>query len=234
MPATDPEDEKLGHQPPLRERVRERLERLIIDGVYQPGEHLVETDLANRLGVSRGPIREALHQLQLQGWVDLRPRHGAFVHQPSYGEVDQFFQVRELLEVETMTRAIEHATADDLNELREQVKTARRALAKKNEAAVIRANAEFHGRIHRLANNPVLLELVSLLDKRLRWYFAPVSMERAASAWDEHEELITAIEKGDRRRVAKVCRTHNNRTREAYLRHLRLLDESTADRSAAD
>lgn len=223
MPVADSADERLGHDRPLRERVRERLERMIVDGVYGPGGHLVEADLAKRLGVSRGPVREALRQLQLQGWVDLQPHHGAFVHQPSYGEVDQFFQVRELLEGETMARAIDHATAADLTALREQVKLARTALAKKDEAAVIRANVEFHGRIHRLANNPVLLELVSLLDRRLRWYTAPVAMERAPSAWDEHEMLIDAIERGDRPRLAEMCRAHNDSTRRAYLRHLRAL-----------
>jgi DNA-binding GntR family transcriptional regulator len=229
MSVAESDGEKLLQHPPLRERVRDRLERLIVDGVYQPGEHLVETDLAQRLGVSRGPIREALYLLQLQGWVDLRPRQGAFVHQPSYEEVDQFFQVRALLEGETASLAAGKVSAEEVAGLREQIKAARVAIAKKDEGALIRANAEFHGSIHRLAGNPVLLELVSLLDKRLRWYFSPVSLERASSAWDEHELLLDALENGDRRRAVSLTRTHNNLTREAYVRHRKLVDRPASE-----
>jgi DNA-binding GntR family transcriptional regulator len=230
MSVAEHDDEKLLHHPPLRERVRDRLELMIIDGVYRPGEHLVETDLAKRLGVSRGPVREALHLLHIQGWVDLRPRQGAFVHQPSAEEVANFFHVRGLLEVEAASLALDRITAADLDELRDQIKAARRAIARDDAATVRNATAAFHGRIHRLAGNPVLLEMVSLLDKRLRWYNASVAMDRAVAAWDEHEQLVVAMEKKDRRAVISISRAHNSRTREAYLRHARKLEATGVSR----
>src|SRR5437879_7153803 len=86
---------------PLRQSVYEALVELVVEGRLRPGQHLVETELARQLGVSRQPVREALHRLEAEGWVDLRPNQGAFVHVPTDDEVDQLLDVRELLEVET-------------------------------------------------------------------------------------------------------------------------------------
>ena len=216
--------DELEQQPPLRERARDRLERLIVSGHYQPGEHLVETDLAKKLGVSRGPVREALHMLQLQGWVSLRPRQGAFVHDPSVEEVDQFFQVRVLLEAEVSARVAGKVRPEDVVALRSQIVAAREAIETGDEAKLIAGNAAFHGYIHQLAGNPVLIGLVETLDKRMRWYFAPVATERAPAAWDEHEALVAALAEGDRSQAVAITRHHNELTRQAWMRHREVLE----------
>jgi DNA-binding GntR family transcriptional regulator len=79
------------------------LEELIIFGALKPGQHLVETSLAKQLHVSRAPVREALQLLHRDGWIDLRPRQGAFVHQPTLQEVDETFHVRTLLDATVLT-----------------------------------------------------------------------------------------------------------------------------------
>ena len=76
---------------PLRQSVYEAMVELVVGGGLRPGEHLVETDLARQLGVSRQPVREALHRLEAEGWVDLRPNQGAFVHVPTDHEVDELW-----------------------------------------------------------------------------------------------------------------------------------------------
>ena len=86
---------------PLRQSVYDALIDLIVGGDLPPGQHMVETDLARQLGVSRQPIREALHRMEAEGWVDLRPSQGAFVHVPTDAEVDNLLDVRVLLESET-------------------------------------------------------------------------------------------------------------------------------------
>src|ERR1700677_4357697 len=86
---------------PLRQSVYDALVNLIASGELQPGQHLVETDLAGQLGVSRQPIREALHRMEAEGWIDLRPSQGAFVHVPTAREGDELLDGRELLEAET-------------------------------------------------------------------------------------------------------------------------------------
>src|SRR5580698_10674921 len=103
---------------PLRQSVYDALIDLIVSGELPPGQHLVETDIARQLGVSRQPIREALHRMEAEGWVDLRPSQGAFVHVPTDSEVDELLDVRELLETETTIRAARRADADDVARLR--------------------------------------------------------------------------------------------------------------------
>src|SRR5262249_24160737 len=108
----------VGRRVPLRQSVYEAWVELVVEGRLRPGQHLVETELARQLGVSRLPVREALHRLEAEGWVDLRPNQGAFVHVPTDEEVDQLLDVRELLEVETARLAATAATNGDLARLR--------------------------------------------------------------------------------------------------------------------
>src|SRR5258708_38047400 len=74
---------------PLRQSVYETLVEHVVTGNLRPGQHLVESELARQLGVSRQPVREALHRLAAGGWIDLRPGQGAFVHVPTDEEVRQ-------------------------------------------------------------------------------------------------------------------------------------------------
>src|SRR6266851_3973178 len=103
---------------PLRQSVYEALVELVVGGRLGPGEHLVETELARQLGVSRQPVREALHRLEAEGWVDLRPNQGAFVHVPTDHEVDELLDVRELLEVQMARLAARSASPGGIARLR--------------------------------------------------------------------------------------------------------------------
>src|SRR5262249_60106957 len=104
---------------PLRQSVYESMVELVISGRLKPGQHLVETELARLLGVSRQPVREALHRLAAGGWVDLRPNQGAFVHVPTDQEVDELLDVRELLEMETARLAARAAGPQQMAWLRD-------------------------------------------------------------------------------------------------------------------
>src|ERR1700739_3125653 len=104
---------------PLRPSVYDALIALIVSGDLPPGQHMVETDLARQLGVSRQPIREALHRMEAEGWVDRRPSQAAFVHVPTDAEVDNLLDVRALLEAETARLAAGRATPEQLARLRQ-------------------------------------------------------------------------------------------------------------------
>lgn len=208
--------EPLEKMAPLRQQVYETLEELIIYGLLTPGQHLVEADLAKRLGVSRIPVREALQLLHSNGWVELRPRQGAFVHRPTVEEVDEVFTIRTLLEVESARIAAKNATEDSVRELRKTLKAGAKALAGGDEKDLVRLNSAFHAQITALAGNRVLAEMVGRLDKRIRWYFVPVVRSRGKASWKEHAELIDALEAGDSRRAATTMRKHAELTRSAY------------------
>src|SRR5579859_3462477 len=133
---------------PLRQSVYDALIDLIVGGDLPPGQHMVETDLARQLGVSRQPIREALHRMEAEGWVDLRPSQGAFVHVPTDAEVDNLLDVRVLLESETARLAAAlpggPAKAAELARLRELVQEGQAAAEADDFAAAVTINNAFH------------------------------------------------------------------------------------------
>lgn len=202
---------------PLRERVYATLEELIIYGTLAPGRHLVEADIAGRLGVSRIPVREALQLLHRDGWVDLRPRQGAFVHEPTPQEVDDVFSVRTLLEVESTRLAARHASDDAVESLRKILQAGTRSLARGDERELVMLNSEFHACVTGVAGNKVLASLIARLDKRIRWYFAPVVRVRGTESWREHGVIVEAIAGGDEERAAESMRRHAELTHVAFL-----------------
>src|SRR5713101_2797863 len=137
---------------PLRQSVYEALVELVVGGRLGPGEHLVETELARQLGVSRQPVREALHRLEAEGWVDLRPSQGAFVHVPTDQEVDELLDVRELLEAETARRA---APPEGVARLRVIWRDGAAAADSGDVQRAVAANNGFHAAIAAVAGNSV-------------------------------------------------------------------------------
>ncbi|MDI2028116.1 GntR family transcriptional regulator [Saccharopolyspora sp. TS4A08] len=202
---------------PLRETVYEAILELIITGELKPGQHLVEKELAEALGVSRQPVREALQWLKKDEWVDLRPGYGAFVHSPTPEEADQLLGVRTLLEAESARLAALHATKDGVAALKQIYKRGVAALKADDIDAVVAANSELHATITELSGNKVLIELASQINRRVRWYHTPVAKSRGKQAWDEHSALIDAIAKKDADTAATLMREHTEHTRKTYL-----------------
>jgi len=207
---------------PLRQSVYDALIDLIVGGELPPGQHMVETDLARQLGVSRQPIREALHRMEAEGWVDLRPSQGAFVHVPTDTEVDNLLDVRVLLEAETARLAAalppSAARTAQLARLRELVHEGQEAAEAGDFAAAVTVNNAFHAEIAIICGNTVLAELAHIVGRRVQWYYRMVAPERGHGSWDEHTELINAIGAGDPDLAQEVARKHTERTREAYHR----------------
>ncbi|KAA5834615.1 GntR family transcriptional regulator [Saccharopolyspora hirsuta] len=202
---------------PLRDTVYEAILELIISGELKPGQHLVEKELAELLGVSRQPVREALQWLKKDEWVDLRPGYGAFVHSPTPEEADQLLGVRTLLEAESARLAALNSTKKGIAELKQIYKRGVQALKADDVEAVVAANAELHARITEMSGNKVLNELVAQINRRVRWYHTPVAKSRGKKSWDEHSALIDAIGKKDADRAAQLMREHTEHTRETYL-----------------
>jgi DNA-binding GntR family transcriptional regulator len=201
----------------LRESVFEAILELIINGSLSPGRHLAESDLAELLGVSRQPVREALQMLNGEGWVDLRPGHGAFVHAPTVQEADQLLAVRSLLETESARLAALNREADGVARLRELCARGLSALEADDIETSVAANSDLHALVTELSGNKVLAELASQVSRRVRWYHTPVARQRGRASWEEHELLIDAIEAGDETRAAQIMRDHTEHTRSSYL-----------------
>lgn len=209
---------RLSRPVPLRESVYDALVEFIVNRTFRPGAHLVESELATELGVSRQPVREALQRLNTEGWVELRPGHGAYVHVPTEEEADQLLAVRSLLEAEAARMAARQADDDGIARLRKLRRRGVEALEADDVEAMVSANAELHAAITELSGNAPLAELTAQVDRRVRWYYTPVARKRGRQSWDEHERIIDAIAAGEPDEAASLMRAHTETTRESYRR----------------
>jgi DNA-binding GntR family transcriptional regulator len=200
----------------LREVVYDALARLIISGGLAPGQHIVEGELARQLGVSRQPVREALHRLEAEGWVDVLAGQGAFVHEPTDAEVDQLLSVRTLLESEAARLAARSGGPEFTARLRAVLDRGTAAVSTMDTEALVAANSDLHALVIEASGNAVLAEMLALVDRRMRWYYTPIALARAEESWREHAELVEALAAGDARRAGEVTRRHIERTRRAY------------------
>ncbi|MFF1274750.1 GntR family transcriptional regulator [Streptomyces marokkonensis] len=210
---------KLARPGPLRDRVHEALLELITTRALPPGRHLVESELAGHLGVSRQPVREALQRLHTDGWVDLRPAQGAFVHEPTEQEADQLLTVRTLLEAEAARLAASHADSAGIKALEQILAEGLDAVDAGDVDAAGVLNAQFHAKIMELAGNAVLAGLAAQVDRRVRWYRPPVAGQRGGQSWVEHRELVAAITARDEQLATRLMREHTERTRRSYHAH---------------
>jgi DNA-binding GntR family transcriptional regulator len=198
---------------PLRLAVFEAILEMIISRELKPGEHLGEGELADHLGVSRQPVREAFQQLHAEGWVDLRPGQGAFVHSPTTKEVNDLLAVRTMLESQSARLAAEARNDGDIGRLWQIWDAGVRAVEANDVEGMIGANAEFHACVLGIGDNHVLEELSKLVDRRVRWHYRPVAQVRGKHSWDEHADLIRAIAAGDAGAAGRIMGEHTERTR---------------------
>lgn len=203
---------------PLRELVLERLREMLITRTLAPGDHLVEERLAALLGVSRGPVREALQRLHRDGWITLRPRYGAFVNQPTVGQVHEFFEARELVERSAAQLAAERCTPEDAAAMLRACDEAEADLRRGASPQQMTAHtARFHRLILESARNHILLEFGEQLSDRSRWFFAPLVSTLAPRAWHEHREVAELIAAGNAAAAAEAMHNHVTMSRDAYL-----------------
>lgn len=202
---------------PLRTQVYQRLEKLIIEGQYRPGDRLPEPELAKLLSVSRGPVREALQQLERDGWVEVRPRHGATVRRRTLKEVSEFFDIRRALEIHAARLATLNITPAGAALLKNLMEESHKAEKSSDNSALMAANWAVHRAIPQLSGNSALAEMIDTLGRRVRWYtFTPRSWRRAPAVLAEHQMIVDAILGGDADKAAALMDEHISHTWTAY------------------
>lgn len=204
-----------GRHRPLRIQVRDELRERIATGELAPGDRLIERDLADRLGVSRVPVREAIRMLEVEGLVRTVPRKGVVVDTMSRRDVEELFDVREALEVMLCKRAAENGSEDGYAELKHLLGEARRAVETEDRSGIAKANAAFHEKIIVLANNAALASMMEPLGSRMRWLFAQT--DDPSQTVDEHEQLFAAIASRDADAAAACAAEHVETNRRHVL-----------------
>src|SRR5712691_4745809 len=143
----------------LWQRVYDHLREEILAGRLQPGAELAEVALSEQLGVSRGPLREAIGRLAAEGLVTVRPRRGAVVRSLSKEEFLELYQVREALEMMAVRLAVPRLAADDFATLQGLIETMAKHAEREEVAEFFEANVAFHGHLFAASGNGRLLEL---------------------------------------------------------------------------
>jgi DNA-binding GntR family transcriptional regulator len=206
-----------GHQS-LTAKIYAELRSRIITGVLPPGTRLRERELAEDLGVSRIPLREALPQLEADGFVQTGRRRGAIVTELSLTDVEELFDVRLGVEVYATRLAARRVAAGASPEaIGRAMDTAEQALASADVNWIAEANADFHEEIIRLAGNSLLSSMMRSVAGRDRWIFRMTSDRDPVVACREHHELCDAITAGDEAFAAAISYGHIERGRRPTL-----------------
>ncbi|MEU0070202.1 GntR family transcriptional regulator [Streptomyces sp. NPDC006332] len=208
----------------VRERVLATLRQEIIAGRLRPGDRLVERELAERFGVSRVPVREAVRALVAEGFVHFETPRRTVVRRLTPNDVKELFELREALEVYAAQLAATRATPEDLVEVEALLDVAAAATEAGDAEAITDINSRLHDRITAMAGNTLLIEALEPVAGRLRW------MTRRNEEWPqllvEHRELYEAIASGDPERARAHALTH---VRTNYRSTIRQLFEDTSE-----
>ena len=187
-----------------------------------PGQRLKEEELAQQLGISRTPIREALLVLQTEGLLEATPNRGATVRSFDPADLEEMYDLRALLESHAARRAAMHVTAEQLEDLRASCDRFARLLEGDDIPALVAENAFFHDIILDAAESERLSGMIRqvvalpLVYKSYVWY----SPAQASASHHYHLQLVKALERGDGARAEIVMREHVFEARDVLVQHM--------------
>ena len=200
--------------------VQQELTRMILAGEFPAGAKLNEADLAERLGVSRGPVREAFRALEESGLVRLEKNRGVFVREIAVEEADEIYELRAVLDEYAGRRVAQSIAAVDLKGLRALVDRMDRAVSRNDLDAYHAANVEFHDSLVRLAGNGKLLATYRRLVNELHLYRRAAIAQQGALPLSvrEHHEILDKIEAGQAAAAGRALFEHVMGSRERMHR----------------
>ncbi|MCR5053280.1 MAG: GntR family transcriptional regulator [Lachnospiraceae bacterium] len=195
---------------PLRDVVFNALRDAILKGELHPGERLMETHLADTLGVSRTPIREAIRMLEKEGLALTIPRRGAQVAQMSEKDLEDVLEVRDALDALAVKEACERITSERLSALEVNMKQFEKAVEKGDIREIADADEAFHAVIYDAADNPKLASIVQNLREQMYRYRYEYLKDKAYHALliKEHKEIYDGLKAKDRENVKDAMHRH--------------------------
>lgn len=192
----------------------------VIQGVHRPGQRLTEESMAARYGVSRVPVREALRTLEAEGFLHSRPYAGIAVVELDDAEAEDLLEVRALLEPLGAARAALRRSPEQVGRMQELVALGQEAVQAGRLAEVARLNSRFHEVIAEASGSRTLTQLVTQLSQKIAWVYSVELPRRAAESWEEHAEIVRAIERGDAEQARAVVARHIAQAQSAYRRRV--------------
>lgn len=203
---------------PLHLQAYQIIRSLLLDGTFAPGERLVEVKLAERLGVSRGPIREAIRMLVQDGLL-IENEGPIHVYQPTHQDLIQLFQCRESLEVLAIQLAVSKLTVQQLADLQLNIEQTREAFEQKRFSQVGQLDQDFHDQIIEAASNQQLSMLMNVIKGKIVYIRNTMIRNQYAYLHDfigEHERIYHALQKRDSQQAETQMRLHIQSSVESF------------------
>ncbi len=195
---------------PLREIVYEELKRQIMVGEIAPGTRMMEVDLADEMGVSRTPVREAIRKLEKEGLVTIEPRRGAYASDISAKDMVDVLEVRQDLEGMAAGLAAQKITEGDILQLKDMTRRYKEAVEAGDIEEIIKQDEDFHKFIVGLSDNKTLIKMVSQVQElalRFRYIYYD-DFSRFKNQPLEHQEIVEAIMSGDANSARRFAEVH--------------------------
>ena len=207
---------------PLRDVVFNTLRTSILTGELKPGERLMEIHLADKLGVSRTPIREAIRKLELEGLVVMIPRKGAEVAKITVRDLKDALEVRMAIDSLSVKLACERLDENDKTEIKQACVAFREAVKSKNVQAIVEGDERFHNTIYRASKNQKLITIaMNLREQVYRYRFEYVKdFSYHENLIREHDQITEAILKGDVETAQKIMKEHIYNQEQIVIRNL--------------
>lgn len=196
--------------PTIRKKVYRYVREQILNGHIGPHERLIETKIAREIGTSRTPVREALHNLEIEGLIESIPRVGYTVTPLSDQEAVEIWEIRTLIEGLAVRWAMEKTREKLIRELKKNITLGEKKVANGDLEGFAEIDGQFHEIIARLSGGKRLLELSQTLRRHaLRYRLESIYLPGTAiRALEGHKTILKAIESGDHDRVAEAIRAH--------------------------
>ena len=219
---------------PLREIVYEELKRQILVGEIAPGTRIMEFELAEDMGVSRTPVREAIRKLEKEGLVTIEPRRGAYASDISIKDMVDVLEVRQMLEGMAASMAAQKVTEEEKLDFVEANSAYKNAVKKGNIEEIIRYDELFHQLIVSYSGNKTLNQLLSQVQElalRFRYIYYD-DFSRYENMPVEHEEIEEAIISGDTQKAKVVAEEHVERLKKFVIDEGKNLFQNTKENEA--
>lgn len=210
-----------GYQP-LRDMVFDVLMNAIMQGQLSPGERLLEVQLAEEMGVSRTPVREAIRRLELEGFVVMVPRKGAYVAGLSINDVECVYEIRTALETLAARLAAQRMEEVDYRRLDELALQMQATFNEGNVEQWVALDAQFHELLYKFSRNERLVQMMSNLMEQLSRYriISLANVEVRHNSLAEHQALIEALRRRDSEAADRAAANHIANTKQSLIRIL--------------
>lgn len=197
-----------------KDQVIDHVYQLLLDGELKPGDQLKESLLADQMGISRAPIREAMKELIMNGLVDYRPQVGNFIPVLSPKEIVDSYTTRGALEGFAIMQTADKFNSDDFDTLDELTDRMERYAGKNNHKKVVETGGEFHDLLISKNDNVQLLDYTHRLSLKLHILFYKYwgRLYDAEEVGRRHREIVDALRSGDQNQIEQVVRVHYTET----------------------